>query len=246
MSRRIAVCSVLPKILVGCITAVVFLLLLLPTCCRQRESSPRSSCQDNLKIMGLVFKMYSNESRGMRYPPLPDDPAIWTADVKTIYPEYLTDPLILSDPKSPIAPMTAERLVPLLTASPIDWARSNRVAAQDYVYLGWAVTCDEDVETLASLRAQGKLPSDVDTVTANGRTLYRLCEGVERFLITDSSNPATTGMAQSKIPIMFDVNAHTRHGRNVLYLDGHVALVNDGEFPSTRAVEKALGMPSAR
>ena len=124
-------------------------------------------------------------------------------------------------------------------------AQFNRIAAQDYVYLGWAVTCDEDVETLASLRAQGKLPSDADTVTGNGRTLHRLSEGVERFLITDLNDPAAAAKAQSEIPVMFDANPHTCQGRNVLYLDGHVMLVRDGEFPSTRAVENALGITSA-
>lgn len=245
MSWRTKICSVPPKVIVGGISIVALLALMLPTLCRQREAPP-NRCANNLKQMGLVFKMYSNESRGMRYPPLPDDPVVWTADVKTIYPEYLTDPMILCDPKSPIKPSVTERMLPLWSASPIDMAEFNRIAAQDYVYLGWVVTCDEDVEVLASLRAQGKLPSNEDSVTANGRTLYRLCEGVERYFTTDSKNPASAGMAQYKLPIMFDSHAHTHHGRNVLYLDGHVALVKDGEFPCTRAVEQALGIPSAR
>ena len=52
--------------------------------------------------------------------------------------------------------------------------------------------------------------------------------------------------AQSEIPVMFDANPHRPHGRNVLYLDGHVAFVHDGTFPSTQAVEKALGISGKR
>lgn len=60
-------------------------------------------------------------------------------------------------------------------------------------------------------------------------TLYRLKEGVERFLITDINNPAASAFAQSQIALFFDTVApdtirfnHVPGGGNALYMDGHV------------------------
>jgi len=63
-------------------------------------------------------------------------------------------------------------------------------------------------------------------------TIYRLREGVERFLITDINNPGSAAIASSEIVVMNDAIAeevtHFNHipgGANVLYLDGHVEFI---------------------
>jgi prepilin-type N-terminal cleavage/methylation domain-containing protein/prepilin-type processing-associated H-X9-DG protein len=74
--------------------------------------------------------------------------------------------------------------------------------------------------------------------------LYRLREGIERFVITDINNPAASAKAQSEIFVACDDIAalgdidefnHVPGGCNVLYMDGHVQFVRfPGKWPVNR------------
>ena len=95
--------------------------ILLPALSRARESARRASCQNNLKQIGLVFKMYANESKGGLFPG--DNPwhrnsdtvgfecisngndpnnrrnaASGFFDGPAVYPEYLSDANVLICP----------------------------------------------------------------------------------------------------------------------------------------------------
>ena len=84
--------------------------ILLPALARAREAARRASCANNLKQLGLVYKMYANEWNGMFPPPkrltCDDDGGnlrgvTWLEDHPdghALYPEYLTDVLVLSCP----------------------------------------------------------------------------------------------------------------------------------------------------
>ena len=91
--------------------------ILLPALARARESARRTSCQNNLKQMGIVFKMYANEAKGERFPRVHGDPPWGPPDspegckdgisqfelapnMVALYPEYLTDPDVLNCPSS--------------------------------------------------------------------------------------------------------------------------------------------------
>jgi prepilin-type N-terminal cleavage/methylation domain-containing protein/prepilin-type processing-associated H-X9-DG protein len=85
--------------------------ILLPALARAREAARRASCANNLKQWGIVFKMYANESKGEKYPPVqmfhqhvdsgnPSTPCLRVGysemfpNGPSVYPEYLTDPNI--------------------------------------------------------------------------------------------------------------------------------------------------------
>jgi prepilin-type N-terminal cleavage/methylation domain-containing protein/prepilin-type processing-associated H-X9-DG protein len=84
--------------------------ILLPALARAREAARRASCQNNLKQMGVVFKMYAGESSGEKLPaisPLFPDLSDFPPDVgmrplmfsgSQLYPEYLTDLNVLLCP----------------------------------------------------------------------------------------------------------------------------------------------------
>ncbi len=79
-----------------------------------------------------------------------------------------------------------------------------------------------------------------------GDTIFRLRDGIERFLITDINQAGSSALAQSDLPIMWDKISsdptggvgynHVPGGCNTLYLDGHVEFVKFGDrFPATRS-----------
>ncbi len=136
--------------------------ILLPALARAREAARRSSCANNLKQMGVIFKMYSNESRGGKFPAMSrisqgkDD-----LDVFAFYPEYLTDSKILVCPSdAEVAPQELQELIeiigkgdpdglytqfapaPLATDPSVQrWAMARALnRGYSYSYLGWSVT----------------------------------------------------------------------------------------------------------
>ncbi|MBW7866598.1 MAG: DUF1559 domain-containing protein [Candidatus Hydrogenedentes bacterium] len=138
--------------------------ILLPALARAREAARRSSCQNNLKQWGLVFKMYAGEAKGGKYPPMqleiaqnqhPNDLGKWELYIAAgpkataIYPEYLTDPSIIICPSD--AQQTVDSLrdeeIPQLGLKKGQWhigyylGGGNGVNDIDasYVYLGWVL-----------------------------------------------------------------------------------------------------------
>jgi prepilin-type N-terminal cleavage/methylation domain-containing protein/prepilin-type processing-associated H-X9-DG protein len=95
--------------------------------------------------------------------------------------------------------------------------------------------CNSDVDiSWVSGQVGGLVP--LTAGNAHTATIYRLREGVERFLITDINNPAGSAMAQSEVQISCDIASvtptgfnHIPGGSNVLFMDGHVEFQKYGE-----------------
>ena len=269
--------------------------ILLPALARAREAARRSSCANNLKQWGIIYKMYANESPGEKFPTLNLHDIDGTLDilklavgpaVHAIYPEYLTDPSIAicpSDSREDAEYVTStQTLSGNETGVPAIFRAPQRIDAS-YGYFGWAFdnlddtapisACTTDLTALLDglgapeispdtevpiqlamtlesglmeLIDSGYNPAVIDQDVkleeyeghyyGNGdsQTVYRLREGVERFMITDINNPGASAMAQSGLFIMMDIlGADTAVGRfnhipggcNVLYMDGHVSFI---------------------
>jgi prepilin-type N-terminal cleavage/methylation domain-containing protein/prepilin-type processing-associated H-X9-DG protein len=275
--------------------------ILLPALSRAREAARRAGCQNNLEQMGIVFAMYSSESKGGKLPQrqiLRNDgrpSREFIFDDAAVYPEYLTDwnvvwcpswaaggdPIGRYDGKTDRGSNGNGRIdIGEIVKEPLDYC--GWLIVDDMNVLGPDLLAMVDPNTgyvigstdefgrftedemaagpfgelgLASFASHGAV-SDQDydfsdtfpgTQAGGGNVLYRLREGIERFLISDINNAATSAKASSEIPVMWDhltpergFTAHIPGGINVLYLDGHVRFirylgVNGTEFPATAA-----------
>ena len=155
--------------------------ILLPALARAREAARRASCANNLKQMGIVFKMYASESNG-RFPPQRycrssgmfqdcSEPNWGGSNFQgdLIYPEYLTDVNVLLCPSDSFAGTD-----PLAYMSP-PWANGGidpcRFSSFSYIYQQWALRGTDD-----DILLPGVDPNDpgmtADTTRAEAFALY--------------------------------------------------------------------------
>lgn len=113
---------------------------------------------------------------------------------------------------------------------------------------------DEDIDdaTMHNLVSSFASPPGRPAGNADGSVVYRLREGIERFLITDINNPAASAAAQSTLAVLWDAIAagttgraqfnHVPGGVNTLYMDGHVTFIRfPGDFPAAKSFAAAAG-----
>ena len=153
--------------------------ILLPALARAREAARRASCANNFKQMGIVLKMYANESKGQLYPGMKvyncaQEPQPWNAIFNTtsVFPEYLNDWNSLICPSWSGGSTGVETWDSGKTISPL-WeevagfshntiVEPCEVTVEPYYYYGWAfsnATLPDDANLVnfeASITAVGE------------------------------------------------------------------------------------------
>ncbi|MFC1734869.1 DUF1559 domain-containing protein [Candidatus Hydrogenedentota bacterium] len=202
--------------------------ILLPAISKAREAGRRSSCQSNLRQLGITLQIYSSDCRGM-YPTMyPGYTAKDGAQVaateflwsRCIYPVFMTDHNIIFCPSDKNADEELARLEEVNEQG--KYSLRYEFKDYSYTYLGWVINGTNEYKALelaidGAKNEHGQLSKvfverDIDLTTlspGNGNmgrnTLYRLSSGVEKHLKT---KPAGGGLPKvvpsDRIPVMWD------------------------------------------
>lgn len=158
--------------------------------------------------LGKALSMYSDKSRGMAFPPKCREKNVFLPDMDELarglaskWPNFREDPQI-------------KALLETKDERPL-------------CYLGHLVTHEEMMDVLLKRYEEDTSDSvrdrDIPTnIDAQYKTVYRLKQGIERFLICDIGNPAGSAQAQSRIPVLWEIPKNGKDQFLVCFMDGHV------------------------
>ncbi len=200
--------------------------ILLPALARAREAARRASCQNNLKQMGIVFKMYSGESQDF-FPRLqgPDifsmvgladnalgctdsnanDDDDFTFDPYAVYPEYLSDWNVILCPSDPDPEID-------IVNTGCTFAGMGTNNDESYVYLGYLVDrCDGTDPTLTAPAIPGG--GGAQNIPVQLFQMFVSLSGESALGAGKPLNPATSG-ADALAILLSDVGVASGAGNN--------------------------------
>lgn len=186
-----------------CIMVALAILVCLPSIHSVQASDRRASCANNLKQMGLVMKMYMNESMGEIIPPLSPVAGNWIPDIQAIAPDYLTDADVLMCPGSPLTQADAFQ----------DTQRPECITSAYYTYTGFMLSDDYDAVAL------------MDTWILNGWESIRnqsVSLQLPYGLTKNSRGGSSMYIMWDRVDLDTQRMSHEGRGINILFMDGHV------------------------